>query len=60
MCLKDIVLKRDVKDIFREKRPKPYISPLPKKTQRTTARKQRDGPVKVFTKEEIEEYKNSV
>lgn len=63
---KDIQLKRDIKEIFREKRPKPYISPLAKKMQRTTVRKERDGPVKTYTEEEIldyieeMEYKNSV
>ena len=57
---KDIQLKRDIKDIFKEKLPKPYISPLAKKRQRVAARAERSGPVKIYTEEEIEEYVNSV
>lgn len=44
-CLKDI------KEIFREKPPPIYKSPLPRKMQRTTATG-KSGKVKVYTLEE--------
>lgn len=37
----------------------PYRYPLPMKRQRVVARAERSGPVKVFTKEEIERYVNN-
>jgi len=44
--------RRHIMKIFKE-RPKLYTCPLPKKKQRTTARAERSGKVKVFTEEEI-------
>lgn len=43
----------DIREIFKEKRPKAYRSPLPLKNQRVTMKASPRGKVKVYTEEEI-------
>ena len=45
-------VRKDVMKIFKE-RPKLYICPLPKKRQRTAAKAEKHGKVKIYTEEEI-------
>jgi len=44
---------RDIKGLFKEKRPKAYRAPLARKKQQVTSRAQPAGPLKVYTEEEI-------
>ena len=44
--------RKEIKEIFAEKKPKAYRPPLPTKTPRTT-RRGRSGRVKVLTEEQI-------
>jgi len=48
---------RDIRGIFKERRPKPYKAPLPTKMQHTTAKASPRGKVKVYTEEEKFLYK---
>ncbi len=44
---------RDIKGIFKEKRPKAYRSPLSRKRQRVSAKAEPAGPLKVYSEEEV-------
>ena len=44
---------RDIKGIFKEKRPKAYRSPLSLKRQRVDSKAEPAGLLKVYTEEEI-------
>ena len=50
-------LLRDIRGLFRERRPKPYKAPLPTKMQHTFAKASPRGKVKVYTEEEKFLYK---